>query len=235
MASGGFRALGTLLVLAMVSVGLYALVPRLLGGSASTPDVRILTILHDRLVDGVSLEVPGTDAALVGTRVRLGPTTVHVEDGGQRAIAVAMLDFTGSLADTQVTSLGYERVPFVREASGGWALEAGLAPRLTSAVSALEARRRALEAADAPGLTALADAGAPPVEEVAEIREIFALKGRRYLSKAWVLRSERDQVQVAEHYRVIGDAPDRPVDRKALRNLTLVPRGAALLFSPGLM
>jgi len=235
MASGGFRALGTGLVLTVVGLGLWILVSRLLGGAVGAPDVQVLTILHDRLGDGVSLEVPGTGTPLVGGRVRLGPTTVHLEDGGQRAIAVAMLDFTGRLGQTEVTSLGYERVPFVRSPDGRWGLEGSLAPRLTSAVGALERRRMALESADPAGLSALADEGAPPVEEVAEIREIFGLRGRRYLAKAWVMRSERDRIQVAEHHRVLGDTPERPVDRLALRNLTLVPRGEVLLFSPGVM
>lgn len=235
MASGGFRALGSALVLAMLGVGLWILVPKLLGGAAGTPDVQVLTILHDRLIDGVSLEVPGTGSPLLGGRVRLGPTTVHLDEGGQRAIAVAMLDLTGRLDQTEVSSLGYERVPFVRTPSGKWAVEGSLAPRLTSAVAALESRRLALERGDPATLASLADEGAPPAEEVSEIREFFALRGRSYQSKSWVMRSERDRTEVAEHYRVQGDTPDRPVDRKGLRNLTLVPRGDALLFSPGLM
>ena len=231
---GGFRTLGGALVLGAVVLALGLLLARLKGGAGGA-EGQVLSELHDALArEGVSIPVEGVDVPLVGAKVRLGMTTVHLQEGGERAIAVALLDFTGRFGETEVSSLGYERVPFVRR-GGGWEPEAGLAPRLAASVAILEARRRALEAGDLPTLQALQGPEGPPPAAVPELQQLLALQRRTYRVRSWLLRSERHEVLVAEHFRLVGDGRDAPVDRLGLRNLRLVPENGKLTFSPGVM
>lgn len=230
---GGFRTLGGALVLVAVVVALGLLVARL-GSGAGGAEGQVLSELHALAKEGLRVPVSGTETPLVGSRVRLGVTTVLMEEGGERAIAVALLDFTGRLGSTEVSSLGYERVPFVRS-RGGWVPEHGPAPRLAASVAALEARRRAVEAGDLGALEALQDADGPPPTAVREVQDLLTLQRRRYEVRSWILRSEREEVLVAEHFRLTGDGREAPVDRLGLRNLRLVPENGNLTFSPGVM
>jgi hypothetical protein len=230
---GGFRALGGALVLVSVLVGLGLLVSRLKLGAGGA-EGQVLSELHALAREGLAIPVEGSEVPLIGGKVRLGVTTVLVEEGGERAIAVALLDFTGRLGSTEVSSLGYERVPFVRR-RGGWEPEQGPAPRLAASVAALEARRRAVEAGDVAALTAMQGADGPPPSAVPEMQQLLGLQRRRYEARSWILRSERHEVLVAEHFRLTGDAREAPVDRLGLRNLRLVPENGKLTFSPRVM
>lgn len=230
----GFRALGTAILAVLVATGVLLLLPRGCGGSLRTADARIQSLLHDALRDGLQLELPGHEEPLKGARVRLALPAVHVVDE-DHAVAVITLDFTGTFSETRVSSLGYERIPFVRDGRGRWTAPDGYAPRLTAAVAALEARRAALEAGAPERLDALATEAAPPSGELFRVRALLSLKERRVRSERWLLRSERDRVEVAEDYRIDGVLPERPVHEKGMRNLTLVPSDAGLQFSPPLM
>lgn len=224
------------MVVVLALTGVVLLGPKLFGGTGfSSPDARIQGLLHDTLRDGTLFAIPGSDEPLRAGRVRMRLPTVEVLDA-DRALAVITLDVTGTFGDTEVSSLGYERIPFTRDARGKWQAPEGFAPRLTAALSALEARREALEAGAAEAIDALSTDAAPPAQELSRMREVQALAQRRYDAEAWLLRSERDRVDVAERYRLRGELPERPVDEKGLRNLTLVPvEGEGLLFSPPLM
>lgn len=232
----GFRALGSALVVVLALGGLVALAPRLFGGTGwSSPDVRIQGQLQNALRDGAIFDIPGLEEPLRAGRVRLKLPSVDVLDA-DHAVAVVTLDVTGALGDTEVSSLGYERIPFERDARGRWHAPQGLAPRLTAALAALEARRVALEAGAAERIDALSMDTAPPAQELSRMRFLQSLAQRRFDVETWLLRSERDRVEVAERYRVRGTLPERPVDEKGMRNLTLVPtEGEGLLFSPPLM
>lgn len=232
----GFRALGTALVVVGALSALVLLGPKLFGGTGlSSPDARIQGLLHDALRDGTVFDIPGSDTPLRAARVRARLPIVDVVEA-DHAVAVITLDVTGTFGEVEVSSLGYERIPFERDERGRWHAPKGFAPRLTASLVALEARRAALEAGDPGAVDALSTDAAPPARELSRMRGLQALSERSYRAEAWLLRSERDRVEVAERYRLQGSLPERPVDEKGLRNLTLVPaQGEGLLFSPPLM
>jgi hypothetical protein len=220
-------------------LGLLAL-PRLLGAAAG-PEAAILGELRRLEAEGLTLPVPGASAPLRASQVRLGPTTLQVEPGEGVAVAVTTLSVTGRLGDTEVSALGYERVPFVLS-EGGWRWRDGPAPRLAAALAALEGRRRALEAGDREALRALRPPGADGLGGP-ELERFLAAEGRTYRVARWRLRSERAEVRVAEDYRMAwqtaggqeGREAAGPREAAGLRTLTLHLSGQKLFFSPGLM
>jgi hypothetical protein len=211
------------------------LMPRLLGVAAG-PEVEILTALKEAEQEGLELTIPGAGAPLKSTEVHFARITVSVEPGGERAVAWATLDFDGKLGRTEVSSLGVERVPFVRRGRQ-WVPEGLAAPRLAAVVRALEARRRALESGNREALAALRapEAGGGGVEESAEVARVMELQRRHYRADAWYLRLERDGAVASEQWRLEGQLPSRPVDERGHRQLSLVRNGEEFLFSPGLM
>jgi hypothetical protein len=220
-----------IVVLAAVA-GLVLLVPRLLG-LATGPEVEIITALKSTERDGLELAVPGLGAPLESKEHHFARITVNVDPGGQRAVAWATLDFLGQLGGTPVSSLGVERVPFVREGRK-WVPEGLAAPRLAAVVRVLEARRRALEAGNREALKAL---GAPGVGGggEAEVEKVLGLQRRRYRAEAWFLRLERDEAVASEAWRLEGELPSRPVDERGQRRLSLIRNGDEFFFSPSLM
>jgi hypothetical protein len=117
-----------------------------------------------------------------------------------------------------------------------WTAPDGLAPRLTRAMAALCARRRALEAGKLQALAALA--GQTPEQAKADPALALALsvRERRYAVKGWYLRLERDSALVSEDYRLTGVTPDRPVDEAGTRRLELrVNERGEFYFARGLM
>lgn len=227
---------GVLIVVLAAVAALVVVVPRLLGAAAG-PEVEIITALKRTEQRGLALTVPGSSAQLLSQQHHFARITVNVAPGGQRAVAWATLDFTGSMGSTEVSSLGVERVPFVLK-EGEWVPERGAAPRLVAVVSALEARRRALEAGDVAALSVLlAPEAAGGAEEGGqeELEGLLALQRRRYRARAWYLRLERDEATVSEQWRLEGDLPSRPVDERGQRQLSLLRRGEEFLFSSRLM
>ena len=229
--------LGGVLIIGLAALALLVLVvPRLLGAAAG-PEAEIITALKSTERGGLELTLPGAGAMLVSREHHFARITVNVEPGGQRAVAWATLDFTGRLGPTQISSLGVERVPFVRRGTS-WRPEGLTAPRLAAVVAKLEARRRALESGDREALEALrapeaaADSGAGGE---AEVEKVLALQRRRYHAKAWYLRLERDEAVASEEWRLEGELPSRPVDEQGQRRLSLIRSGEEFLFSPGLM
>jgi hypothetical protein len=225
--------LGGILIAAIALAMVALLGPRMLGLAAG-PEPEIITALKSFERDGLKLSLPGLAAPLTARELHFDRITVRVEPGAQRAEALATLDFTGTLGDTEVSSLGVEQVPFVLK-DGSWGPEGSAAPRLVAVVLALESRRRALEAGD---LTALArlmgpdgDAGVAVGAGDPEWEMLRALKKRRYRSDAWFIRLERDEAAATEHWHLEGDLPSRPVDQQGERKMILFRRGQEFLFS----
>jgi hypothetical protein len=240
--SEDWARLGGILIAAAALTLLFLAGPRMLGLAAG-PEPEIITELKSREHQGLKLSLPGLAVPLTAREAVFDRITVRVEPGGQRAEALATLDFTGALGDTEVSSLGVELVPFVlRDRS--WAPEGQVAPRLSAVVLALDARRRALDSGDTEAMARLtaapegeagvADAGGAVGVGAAELDMLLALKGRRYRADAWFIRLERDEAAVMEHWHLEGDLPSRPVNQQGERRLMLTRRGEEFLFSAAL-
>lgn len=223
---------GALIVVLALGATLAVFAPRLLGAAAG-PEAEIITTLKETEAEGLTLPVPGSAVPLKSRKHRFARITVAVAPGGERAEAYATLDFDGTLGTTEVGTAGVERVPFVRR-DGDWVPEGTAAPRLLAVVTALESRRRALQAADAEALAKLAAPGTPGVGGP-EWEELQRMRARGYRAEAWYVRLEREEAVVTEHWRLQGALPARPVDTRGERQLSLTLRGDEFLFSPGLM
>jgi hypothetical protein len=232
--------LGGILIAVLAFVMVAVVGPRVLGLAAG-PEAEIITSLKRLEKNGFSISLPGVTAPLTSREVHYERLTVRVEPGGQRAEVLATLDFTGTLGDTNISSLGVEQVPFLLR-GGDWEPEQRAAPRLAAVVEAMEARRRALDQGDAAALARLwgvgeddggGGGGALGVGEP-ELDRVLALKQRRYRAEAWFLRLERDEAVVTEHWHLQGDLPSRPVDQQGQRRLDLQRRGQEFLFSSAL-
>jgi hypothetical protein len=230
---GGILIAGLAVALALAMLG-----PRLLGKAAG-PEIEIITFLKSTERQGLSLSLPAIPTPLNAREHRFARITVRTEPGGKRAEALATLDFTGSLGSTEVSSLGVEWVPFTLK-DGQWVPEGTVVPRLVAVVTALEARRQALEAGDTEALARLAapaeaDGGGAVEVGGPELEALLALKRRSYRVGAWFLRLERDEAVVTERWRLEGVLPSRPVDQHGERQLILKRRGEEFFFSPSLM
>lgn len=237
--SEDWSRLGGILIFTLaLGLALAMLGPRLLGKAAG-PETEIITFLKGTEQESLSLSLAGIPTPLTGRQHRFALITVRTEPGGQRAEALATLDFTGTLGATKVSSLGVERVPFILK-SGEWVPEGQVVPRLAAVVAALEARRQALEAGDLAALARLAapagaDGGGTVEVGGPELDALRELQQRRYRVEAWYLRLERDEAVVSEHWRLEGVLPSRPVDQRGERQLILIRRGEEFFFSPSLM
>lgn len=180
---------------------------------AAGPDGAIITHLKELERDGLSI---ATDAGtLLGSTLQYQRISVTLDAAGTRATVISTLDFTGQLcradADfTRVSSLGLERATYVLDGTE-WTPETNDAPRLVAIVKALDARRVALDTGDT----------------------LAGIAQRRWQSQAWFIRSEREEVEVAEDYRLTGTTPERPVDEKATRRLSLQEDGDGGFSFPG--
>jgi hypothetical protein len=223
---------GALIVVLALGATLAVFAPRFLGAAAG-PEAEIITALKETEAEGMTLSVPGSDVPLKSRKHRFQRITVVVAPGGKRAEAHATLDFDGTLGTTTVGTAGVEHVPFVVR-DGDWVPEGSAAPRLVAVVAALEARRRALGVADADALARLAAPGTPGVGGP-EWEQLRRMRPRGYRAEAWYIRLEREEAVVTEHWRLQGALPERPVDTRGERQLSLTLRGDEFLFSPGLM
>lgn len=229
MSPAARSALGAFL--AVVALGALAgvLLPRLLG-LASGPEGEIITLLKRVEHDGLQLEVAGSSARLRSEKLSFDRIGVTVLPKGQQAQVTATLDFTGWLGETQVSSVGLERIRFQYQ-DFSWKPAEGYAPRLLSAVSLLELRRRALEKGELGRLSSLGGEG----ERSPELAQLLSLEQRRYRALGWFIRSEREEVLVREEYRLLGSLPQRPLDEVGARRLRLIEREGKFIFSGGIM
>lgn len=228
------RAVGFFVAVALVGAGGVLLATRLLGLAAG-PENEIITVLKRTEPDNLALPVPGSDRLLNSKHHQFDRLSVTVDAAARAATALATLDFTGTFGETQVSSLGVEKVRFEYQALS-WRPVGGFAPRLTGICAALERRRQALEAGDVPRLAALtgAQSEAQVLEDPA-VRQVLKVTQRRYRALAWYVRAERDEVLVSEEYLLSGSLPERPVEEQGTRRLVLTRNGGEFSFSAGLM
>ncbi|PZR16623.1 MAG: hypothetical protein DI536_05545 [Archangium gephyra] len=199
------------------AVGALVLVVSVLGErflfNVSGPETAIVTRLKQLEREGLEIVAPvGT---LAGGKLQYQRISIALDADGQGALVTSTLDFTGVLkrrdgTETKVSSLGLERARY-RLKDDEWQPETNDAPRLLAIIAALDERRVAI------------DAGAAYAE----------IQHRRWVSQAWFIRSERDDVEVAEDYRLTGSTPDKPIDEKSTRRLSLREDGAQRFSFPG--
>ncbi len=211
------RFLGFLAAAGALGLVIAVFGARLLGEAAGA-DGAIITHLKKLERDGVDQQLP-QDAKLLGPKLQFERISVVLDADGKGATVTSTLDFTGELrrkgAVTKVSSLGLERARY-QLVDREWVAERTDFPRLLRILEALERRRLALERGEASP-----DGGVP----------WGGATHRSYSSLAWYIRSEREDVVVSEDYRFQGRAPDRPVDEKATRRLSLQEDGATGFFS----
>ncbi|MBX5481466.1 MAG: hypothetical protein IRZ16_06405 [Myxococcaceae bacterium] len=203
-------------------------------GLAAGPEAEIVSTIKRSEGGELRVDVPGAAAPLIGSEHHYDRLIVDWEKGSDQALATATLDFVGTLGKIQVSSLGLEKVPFVRR-DGDWRPSHGPAPRLAAIVTALEARRRALESGDVAELRRLSRLTPGRPLEDADLVRLLSLARRSYRVESWWIRSERDEVIVTEESRLSGETPDRPVDERRTRRLLLREDGGEFLFAAGLM
>ncbi|MGV3621996.1 MAG: hypothetical protein ACO1OB_14335 [Archangium sp.] len=180
--------------------------------SVSGPETAIITRMKQLERDG--LEITADAGTLLGSKLQFQRISVALDADGQGALVTSTLDFTGVLkrtdSETKVSSLGLEKARY-RLKDEDWLPETNDAPRLLSIITALDERRVAI------------NGGAAYPE----------IQNRRWVSQAWFIRSERDDVEVAEDYRLTGNTPDKPIDEKSTRRLSLREDAAQRFSFPG--
>lgn len=219
------RAFGFFFVVAFLGLVAYAVLPKLLG-VASGPEGEILTLIKSEESKGLQFPIPGRSSPLRSTTAYFDRITITVAPDGKSAEAVATLDFNGVLHETRVSSLGYEKLRFVRTGFS-WEVLGSYAPRLSRIVKALEARRMGLESGDLARLNIPTDASVPE-----ELAQLLALGDRRYEARAWYIRTDRDEVLVTEDATLKGKSPDRPIHEERTRRLSLRPTASGEFFFP---
>lgn len=209
------RFLGFVAATVALLLAVFVLGPRLLG-IAGGPEVELVTRLKKLERTGIEVQLP--NGTLRGEDLQFQRISVTLDAAGTVATVTCTLDFNGNFqpkgADrfTRVSSLGLERFRFTLK-DHEWVSEQpeALPPRLGAIVTALEDRRRMIERGE----------NLPPDSDVARMTR------RVYLSEAWFIRSEREDVTVSEDYRMTGETRDRPIDEKATKRLSLAEDTAA--------
>lgn len=215
------RFVGFLLLATLGGMAAVVLLPKMLGVAAG-PEAELIFRLKKSEREGLQLPVPGQKGELKSARHEYMRLSVELDPVGRTANVAGTLDFEGSYGQTNVHSLGLERVRFAWE-DGDWEAKGGFAPRLVAVVAALEKRRREL---DQGALTEPGSFGILP----SEAASLLAIRGRRYFSQDWYIRVEPDGARVTEAFRVIGTLPSRPVDDKGRTELSLQRRGEEFFF-----
>jgi hypothetical protein len=209
------RFYGFLAATAAVGAVAWVFGSRLLG-AISGPENELITWVKKR-----EQTLQGFDP-LEATKVGYQRLSVSVADDGDHATVSGTLDFRGTLGSTEVSSLGFERLRFVRQ-DGAWVAVDGPAPRLGAIVRALGRRSHALAAGDIPVADGL---------DADEAEKYRRLTRRTFKAKAWFIRSERERVDVSEDYRLSGLLPERPVEEHATRRLVLQEDSKGEFFFP---
>lgn len=227
-------AAGVFLAVLLGGIALVVIVPRVLRIAAG-PDAEVIAELKATEKTGLTLEIPGAEAPLVTSQHRYDRFIASLEPTGDLLRMAATLELQGKLGRVRVGAFTVERLEYVPDGSD-WTAREGTAPALVAVLAALEKRRRALEAFDRPALEALRAPGAEaPIGEVRELELLATLRNRRYETTAWYVRVEGEEAVVTEDYRLMGDLPSQPVDRKASRRLLLRKTGPEFFFWPSLM
>ncbi|HUM10599.1 MAG TPA: hypothetical protein VLT82_06590 [Myxococcaceae bacterium] len=190
----GTRAVAVLLGLAGLAGAVWALLPRMLG-AAGGPEPELVAALRTAELAHAPIPVPGGPAFEPRT-LRFDRFSVTVD--ADRAAVVATLDAAGTSGGVEVSSLGRERVRFLRR-GGRWEPDGPLAPSLSAALALLWHRAGLLSGSSAEALGVLVaptDRGRSVAD--ARIDSVLRLAGHRWEPRAWYLRSEREAVLVTE-------------------------------------
>lgn len=233
MSPEGQRALTFFAAMGLIVAATVAVSLRLLNRAAG-PEAEIFGILKETEDESLRLSIPGAQAPFISAKHHFQRITVEPDLEARTALATATLDLEGKLGRTKVSSLGLERIPFEYR-GGDWEPSKGMAPTLAAVLTALEARRRALDAGHGETLARLSRTPWETLREEPDLRHVWAVTDRGYQAEAWFIRSERGEVEVREEYRLTGNLPDRPVDEKGARILQLKEDGGEFFFAAGLM
>lgn len=212
----GTRAVVVLLGLALLLGVAWALLPRLLG-AAGGPEPELVAALRSAELTRAAVPVAGAPPFLPKS-LRFDRFAVSVD--GDRAAVVATLDASGMSGAVQVSSLGRERIRFVRR-GGRWELDGALAPSLSEALAALWRRAEVLSGSSPEALAPLLDpADRARSLDDARLLPVLHLPLHHWEPRAWFLRSERAEVLVTEEAALT--SPTRPPEPRTGR-LRLVP------------
>ncbi len=219
----GIRAVAVLLGLATLAGAVWALLPRMLG-AVGGPEPELIAALRSAELARAPIPVPG-GPAFEPRGLRYDRFSITVD--ADRAAVVATLDAAGTSGGVQVSSLGRERVRFLRR-NGRWEPEGPLAPALAGALGVLWQRATLLSATSAEALGVLVT----PTDRQrsladARIDPVLRLPGHRWEPRAWYLRSEREEVLVTEEAVLTSSSRD-PEPRTG--RLRLLPSGDAGVF-----
>jgi hypothetical protein len=226
----GTRAVLVLLGLCAVVGAVWATLPRMLG-AAGGPEPELIAALRAAELARAPIPVPGAPA-FEPRSLRFDRFSITVDH--DRASAVATLDASGSSGGVEVSSLGRERVQFVRR-EGRWEVDGPLAPALAGALSVLWTRARLLSGTSIEALGPLVQpADRDRALADARIDSLLRIPGHRWEPRAWYLRSERGEVLVTEE-AVLSSSSRKPEPRTG--RLQLHPSGNAgsFVFAGGLL
>jgi hypothetical protein len=226
----GRRAVLVLLGLCVVAGGVWAALPRMLG-AAGGPEPELIATLRSAELARAPIAVAGAPA--------FQPRSLHydrfsITTDHDRASAVATLDASGECGGVEVSSLGRERVRFVRR-GGRWEPDGPLAPALAGSLAALWSRAGLLSGSSLDALGALVQpADRERALADARIDSVLRLPAHRWEPRAWYLRSERGEVLVTEE--AVLTSSSRAAEPRTSR-LRLVPsgEGGSFVFAGGVL
>jgi len=226
----GTRAVAVLLGLAVLAGAVWALLPRLLG-AAGGPEPELVSALRAAELSRAPIAVPGAPP-FEPRSLRFDRFSATVD--ADRASVVATLDAAGVSGGVQVSSLGREKVHFVRR-GGRWTPDGPLAPALAGALGALW-RRAALLSGSSPDALGPMVVAADRERSLSDARlePVLRLPDHRWEPRAWYLRSERGEVLVTEEAFLA--SPSRSPEPRTGR-LRLVPsaEGGSFVFAGTLL
>ena len=226
----GTRATLVLVGLCLLVGAVWALLPRMLG-AAGGPEPELLAAFRTAELARAPIPVPGAPA--------FEPRSLHFDRfsitvDGDRASAVATLDASGACGGVEVSSLGRERVKFLRR-GGRWEPDGPLAPALAGALSTLWRRAGALSATATDGLRMLVvQADRDLALGDARIDSLLRLPGHRWEPRAWYLRSERGEVLVTEE-AILTSSSREPEPRTGRLRLVSSGDAGSFVFAGGLL
>ncbi len=226
----GTRAVAVLLGLAVLGGAVWALLPRMLG-AAGGPEPQLVSALRTAGLARAPILVPGA-APLQPRSLHFDRFSVTVD--GDRAVVVSTLDAAGASGGVEVSSLGREKVRFVRS-GGRWEADGPLAPALAGALEALWRRASLLSGRSLAALGPLVVA--PDRERSladARLEQVLGVPAHRWEPRAWYLRSERGEVLVTEEAMLT--SPSRsPEPRTGRLRLVSSDGGGSFVFAGTLL
>lgn len=224
----GTRAVAVLVGLAALAGAVWALLPRMLG-AAGGPEPELVSALRTAELSRAPIAVAGAPA--------FEPRSLHfdrfsVTVDGDRASVVATLDASGASGGVQVSSLGRERVAFVRR-SGRWEPDGPVAPALAGALATLWRRAGVLSAGPVEALGPLVTAvDRERALSDARLEPVLRRPDHRWEPSAWYLRSERGEVLVTEEARLTAAGREPEPRTSRLRLLSSTDAGVFVFAGP---